>query len=178
MSRLLIVYGTTEGQTRKIAEFIAAKARGAGHVVEIHDATAVPAGLNPEGFDHVIVAASLHHEQHQAPVDFFVRKNLLPLQNVHTAFLSVSLSAAGDESDHHDALACANRFLMELRWQPSRTVLVAGALRFTEYDFFKRWALKQIARQKGAPTDTSSDYEFTNWSELERFTSEFLGQAG
>ena len=51
---------------------------------------------------------------------------------------------------------------------------VAGAFRYTEYDFFKRWALKYIAWHKGAPTDTSRDYELTDWEDLARFVDGFV----
>ena len=34
---VLIVYGTTEGQTRKIAEWTATHVRERGHQVELHD---------------------------------------------------------------------------------------------------------------------------------------------
>jgi len=175
MSRVLIVYGTTEGQTRKIATFVAEACRKSGHAADLHDATMLPEKLDIEGFDHVIVAASLHREHHQAAVEHFIRANLLALQNVKTAFLSVSLSAAGDAEDQRAARACLNRFLLDLRWQPSTTLLVAGALRFTEYDFFKRWILKRIAADKGAPTDTSRDHEFTDWGGLERFVADVVG---
>jgi menaquinone-dependent protoporphyrinogen oxidase len=51
---------------------------------------------------------------------------------------------------------------------------VAGAFRYTEYDFFKRWAMKLIAREHGQPTDTSKDYELTDWSRLDAFCQRFI----
>ena len=39
--RILICYGTTEGQTRKIAEFIADVVKRGGHEPALFDATAV-----------------------------------------------------------------------------------------------------------------------------------------
>jgi menaquinone-dependent protoporphyrinogen oxidase len=32
--------------------------------------------------------------------------------------------------------------------------------------------MKRIARKAGAPTDTSRDYEFTNWQALDRFVEQ------
>jgi menaquinone-dependent protoporphyrinogen oxidase len=55
---ILLIYGTTEGQTRKIAEFIKPELEKAGHVVTLCDATNQP--LGPEGFDAVFIAGSLH----------------------------------------------------------------------------------------------------------------------
>ena len=33
--------------------------------------------------------------------------------------------------------------------------------------------MKRIARKEGAPTDTSRDYELTDWTEVERLAREF-----
>jgi menaquinone-dependent protoporphyrinogen oxidase len=52
--------------------------------------------------------------------------------------------------------------------------LAAGAFRFTRYDFFKRWAMKLIAAQKGIDADTSKDLELTDWPALDAFVKEFL----
>ncbi len=38
---------------------------------------------------------------------------------------------------------------------------VVGAFRYTQYDFFKRWGMKLIAREKGI--STSRDLELTDW---------------
>ena len=40
MARILVLYGTTEGQTRKIAEVLATELRGRGADVDLVDAAA------------------------------------------------------------------------------------------------------------------------------------------
>lgn len=174
MARLLIVYATTEGHTRKVANFIADKATARGQDVSVYDVTALPAELTIESFDHVIVAASIHRDAHQPSIDHFVRSHILALQKVKTAFLSVSLGAGGDAEERYDAWACVRRFLIGARWQPTKALIVAGALKFTEYDFFKRVLARRLARDKRAPASGGQDYEFTNWAELSRFTDDFL----
>jgi menaquinone-dependent protoporphyrinogen oxidase len=49
----------------------------------------------------------------------------------------------------------------------------AGALKYLEYDFFKRALMRQIARKEGASVDTSRDHEFTDWEALDAFVQEF-----
>ena len=44
-----------------------------------------------------------------------------------------------------------------------------GAVAYTRYGWWYRWYLKRISRRKGLPTDTSRDWDFTEWSEVERF---------
>ena len=57
--KLLIVYGTTEGQTRKIATFIADHARGNGHQVALFDSTDMPERIDIDGSDAIIAAGSV-----------------------------------------------------------------------------------------------------------------------
>jgi menaquinone-dependent protoporphyrinogen oxidase len=61
---VLVVYGTTEGQSRKVAEFIAdaPKARG----VDLVDSSAEGATLIQPVYAAVIVCGSLHQHSHQA----------------------------------------------------------------------------------------------------------------
>jgi menaquinone-dependent protoporphyrinogen oxidase len=52
-------------------------------------------------------------------------------------------------------------------WHPARVVPVAGALLYTHYNPLVRWMMKKIAKSEAMPTDTSKDYEFTNWGALD-----------
>ncbi|MGI9504958.1 MAG: flavodoxin domain-containing protein [Geminicoccaceae bacterium] len=174
---ILIVYGTTEGQTRKIATFMADHVGNRGEVVTLLDSTEVPKSLRVEDFDVVITAGSVHNGRHQASLFQFVRDHHEILQDKPSALVSVSLSMASDDKeDRLDAAACAERFLVAAEWKPTVTHLVAGAIRYTQYDFFKGWILKMIAGSKGASTDTSKDHEFTDWKDIEVFLDSFLSQ--
>ena len=174
---ILIVYGTTEGQTRKIASFLADHARAGGNDVTLVDSTDAPKDLHVESFDTVIAAGSVHNGRHQASLFQFVRDHREVLATMPTAMLSVSLSMASDnKEDRLDAAACADRFLSAAEWSPTVIHLVAGAIRYSQYDFFKSWILKMIASTKGASTDSSKDHEFTDWRDLEAFIDAFVGQ--
>ena len=50
----------------------------------------------------------------------------------------------------------------------------AGALRYTDYDFFKRWMAKRLASKRGAPVETDRDFELTDWRALDVFVDQFL----
>ncbi len=174
---ILVIYGTTEGQTRKIAGFIADRIRDRCETVTLADSTALPKDLDIDAFDAVIAAGSVHNGRHQASLFQFVRDRREVLQTKPGAFVSVSLSMASDDKeDRLDAVACADRFLTAAEWKPTVTHLVAGAIRYSQYDFFKSWILRMIASTKGASTDTSQDHEFTDWKDLEAFVDAFLAQ--
>lgn len=175
MARLLIVYATTERQTRKVAEWLGQQARERGHEVVVHDAATPGPAPDPAAFDAAIVAASVHVGHHQTAAAHYVRQHRSALEARPSAFLSVSLSAAGDEDDRQDARECAGQFLAHAGWRPQQVELVSGAFRFTQYDFFRRWIMRRIAREKGEPTE--GDKEYTDWAALGRFLDGFLAAA-
>ena len=53
----------------------------------------------------------------------------------------------------------------------------AGALKYVEYDYFKRWMMKRIAEEEDGPTDTSRDHELTDWPALDEFVDAFVNCA-
>ena len=113
----------------------------------------------------------------------FVKNHRLVLGRIRTAFLSVTLSEAGAEmpnnspTEHRSFRAgcrtdALERFYVQTNWHPTVAKPVAGALRFTHYNFLVRMIMKRIARKAGAATDTSRDYVYTDWLGFDRFASE------
>lgn len=176
--KFLLVYGTTEGQTRKVASFVAHHLAQRGHRSQVLNAAETTAAADPRQFDAVIVAASVHAGQYQSALIDFVRQHLAAINSRPNAFLSVSLAAASDDEDDVRGLEqCLTNFTKQTGWTPQRTHHVAGAFRYTSYDFLKRWAMKYIAFRKGESTDTSRDHELTDWDDLARFVETFSTSA-
>lgn len=172
--RILVLYGTTEGQTAKICEFATEKLRQKGFEVTLVDAARADRDIPVSGYDAALIAASLHIGGFQKSVLRLVEENAAALAAIPNAFLSVSLSAAGeDASDWKGLEKCLEDFFAHADWRPRRIEHVAGAFRYTKYDFFKRIAMKNIAKQRGAPIDTSRDWEMTDWDKLSAFVDEF-----
>lgn len=171
---VLILYGTTEGQTRKVVEFMRQRLEAGGHIVTLWEAT-TDVNLSLSGYDAVIVAASVHLGKYQQSVEHWARTNAVDLSRLGAAFVSVSLAAAGtDEDDVKGIGQVVADFIHRTGWTPAIVEHVAGAFRYTEYDFFKRWALKYIAWRKGAPTDTTHDWELTDWDAVARFVDNYV----
>lgn len=179
MTRVLILYGTCEGQTAKIAEYIAQVIRGRGG--EAHPVDIMGAGpLHVEDYDGVIVGASVHMGKHENYVRDFVGKHRDALGRVPTAFFSVSLAAHEDtDAAREEVEGYIGRFMHDTGWHPGKVGVFAGALLYTRYGFLKRWMMKKIAGSKGsADTDTSRDYIYTDWAGVEHFAEEFVGSLG
>lgn len=173
MSRVLILYGTTDGHTRSVAESLGRALQLGGHAVDVIEA----ARANPAAREYsaVIVAASLHAGGYQAAVEQWVREHARDLAARPTAFVSVCLGILqrGDAAVMADLDAMVRRFGEKTGWQPGSVKFVAGALLYTRYNVFKRWIMRRIAAKAGGDTDTSRDYVYTDWADLRRFADEF-----
>ena len=174
MAKVLILYGTTEGQTAGIAEVITDVIREMGHEAEAVDIKRVSDTL-PDGYDAVIIGASIHMGKHDKHVVEFVHKNHDTLERLPSAFFSVSLAAQGDTQE---AAGYVDRFEDETGWRPGRVALFGGALLYTHYGFIKRHMMKKIAGEKPGQlgTDTSRDYVYTEWDAVRRFAEHFADQ--
>jgi menaquinone-dependent protoporphyrinogen oxidase len=170
---ILIVYGTTEGQTRKIARFMDDVLTNAGNKVTIADASEEPPA--PKNYDAILIGASIHMHNYQSPVKHYITRYVTELNIIPGAFFSVCLAVASDlEEEHKEAQKITNDFLEQTRWKPLMTTQIAGALKYTQYDFFKRLIMKMISKKEGRTTDTSQDYEYTNWDAVKSFMISFL----
>jgi menaquinone-dependent protoporphyrinogen oxidase len=172
--RILIVYGTTDGHTRHLARFMAHRLQGAGNDVALFDA--VEEGLpDPKSFDAALIAASLHMGHFQSAVVHFARRHHEALNAMQSAFVCVSLSAAGDDPEDWAGLKqCVDRFEAATLWKPRAIHHAEGAILFTAYDFFRKLAMREIARKRGQPVTTDGDYDYTDYEALGRFVDDFV----
>jgi menaquinone-dependent protoporphyrinogen oxidase len=172
MPRILVLYGSTHGQTAKIARYLAEVLRNEPHLVDIADAANWPP--RPDGYDAVIVAASVHARGYQRAVRRWVRRHVKTLNTKPTALVSVCLGVLQrDEAVQREVVAIPNRFADALGWRPSRVKVVAGALPYTHYNILTRWVMRRIVAKAGGDTDTTRDYEYTDWADIKTFAAEF-----
>ena len=170
--KLLIVYGTTDGQTAKIAGRIAESAVAQGLEAELIDSNQIPADFSMQGFDGVLVGSPLRRRHYATSVDAFIREHKSELESRPSAFFSVSLGDASYFSSWMDT--AVQGFLKETGWQPTTIGRFGGALKYTIYDFWTRFFMGLFGWIMGYPTDTSRDHELTDWDEVTKFTNEFI----
>ena len=165
--KILVLYGTTEGQTRKICEFIAERLRSKGDLVTMTDASAPTASVDLRDYEGAIVAASIHVGQYQHAVVQFVRDNHARLNQMPSAFVSVSLSTVDSDAEERESLATiTDNFKAYTGWTNAEIHHVAGAFRASEYNFFKSWLMKLVAWEKSLKLEPGKDLELTDWRAL------------
>jgi menaquinone-dependent protoporphyrinogen oxidase len=137
--------------------------------------TAVRRGVPEVGaFDAVIVAASIHEGHHQDSAINFAIAHRDQLIRRPSAFVSVSLSATMPNGQA-EAQHYVDRFIATTGWLPGKTLLLGGALRWSECDYFQREVLKHILLTGDFTPGEDVNYEFTDWTALQSFMDDFLG---
>ena len=161
--KFLLIYATTEGQTRKIVEFVASQLKNLKHEVELLDSARRLLDLEISAYDAVIIAGSVHQRIHQESVTNFVIAHRGQLEKLPVLLISVSLSIAFD-GGNDEAQNYVDMFVDYTGFKPTSRLLVAGALRFDEYDFFMEQIVEFVVLKD--QENICGDKEFTDWGKL------------
>ena len=173
MARILILFATIDGQTERIARRIGAVLNREGHAITFKGEHEPGLTSALEKSDAVVVGAGVrvgHHSKHLVKL---VRDYGGSIAARPNAFFSVCLSAGGPGAKPAAASGYIDDFIRATGWRPAAIGSFAGALPYSRYNPFVRFMMKLIMGANGGETDTSSDYEYTDWAAVERFAEEF-----
>lgn len=170
----LLIYASIEGQTRKIAAHIEKLLKANHHSSDAINATDDIEFPDLVDVDGVIVCAPVHVSSFPKAINRVLEEKHSKLMAFPGAFVSVSMAvASGEQSDAAEIDKIVHELSEDTNWWPVVTHNAAGALKYLAYDFFKKWMMRRIAEKSGGPTDTSQDYEYTDWDELDKFILQF-----
>jgi menaquinone-dependent protoporphyrinogen oxidase len=174
-----VFFATREGQARRVAEHIADTLHGRGVATDLFDVRDVREAVDWNRYETAFVVASVHLGKHEKEMTRFVRAHRPEFERLGANFVSLSLSQAGAQDERHsaddrrrasaDVEGMIDAFVATTGWRPARVLPAAGALAYRRYNLLVRFVMKRIARANGAPTDTSRNYELTDWAAVDRF---------
>lgn len=174
MSKLAVLYATTEGQTMKIASHIAQRLREQGHDVDQHHVDALD-DFDASRFDGVMLGGSIHEGHYQRYFVRWLAEHQRELASRPTALFTVCLAIASPhEAERAEARHFPDQLLERAKLAPDRSAVFAGALKYTQYSWLKRALMKQIAKHEGASVDATTDHEYTSWPEVDAFVDDFV----
>ncbi|MCC7321131.1 MAG: protoporphyrinogen oxidase [Rubellimicrobium sp.] len=174
---ILILYATTEGQTRKIARRAAAHLALGHHSVEVLEIGAA-GDTDLTDYEAVILAASVHAGQYQPAFIDYATRNHAAIAARRNVFVSVSLSAASREAEDQENIAAVVAHMEKVTgWTPGAIWHVAGAFRFGEYDFLKSWAMRWLGGRRDPAAGKGEDREYTDWQRLYDDLDRFVAPA-
>ena len=172
MTNTLIIYSTTDGQTKKICERIIDFATRKSDItlLAIKDADKI----DLDQYGKIIIGASIRYGKHNPSVYEFIKLNKEELAKKFTAFFTVNVVARKKEKNLPETNPYMKKFLELSGWQPNKLAVFAGRIDYPSYRFFDRLIIRFIMFITKGPTDTSQTYEFTDWKKVEKFAKEVL----
>ena len=166
MSRTLIIYSTTDGQTKVICERIASLLVNAKTEIMTLD-EAGQTGLS--NFNQVIIGASIRYGKHRPELYNFVKEHREELEKVKSAFFSVNVVARKPLKNTPETNPYMIKFLGLTTWRPKHLAVFAGKIDYPRYGFIDKYMIRLIMWMTKGPTDVSGTFEFTDWSAVENF---------
>ena len=168
--KILIIYSSTDGHTKKICEVIKENLinKGELHLTSIENVS----GTNVQFYDYIIIGASIRYGKHNRKVFDFIEKNLNIIENKKNAFFSVNVVARKNEKNTPETNPYIKKFLSKTRWKPKKLGVFAGKVDYPNYSFINKQIIRFIMFITKGPIDTSKSFEFTNWDNVKKFAQE------
>jgi menaquinone-dependent protoporphyrinogen oxidase len=170
MSGSLIIYSSTDGQTKIICEKIKNFSKNSESIKlisleEAHD-------FNLQSYEDIIIGASIRYGKHNKNLYKFISSNKETLEKKRSAFFSVNVVARKPEKNTPETNPYMKKFLKISNWKPDKLGVFAGKVNYPNYGFFDKYIIRLIMLITKGPTDTSRSFEFTDWSKVEDFARE------
>ena len=169
-----IIYASVEGQTARIARFIESQLRKAGHRVDMVNAQGTTA-FSLDNIDKVILAASVHERRHPKLFEALIVAQKRQLEARDTLLMSVSLNAAFPEG-LDEAQDYVTELKMRTGFTPNAELLVAGAIRSGEYDYFATQVLRHVVMRDRDYDASAEEHEFTDWDAVSKAVATFMAE--
>ena len=174
MSDVLVLYHSYDEQTARIARRIGDVIAADRHAVTLQRFNGPGALDGIARYDAIVVGAAIRYGHHDRELEKEVAKHAAHLAAMPNAFFSVCLSAGGPGCKPEAARHYIEAFCRKTGWKPREVTSLAGALQYRKYGAFNRFMMKLIVGHAGGDTDTSRDYEYTDWAAVERFAQAFV----
>jgi menaquinone-dependent protoporphyrinogen oxidase len=168
MATILIVYSSTDGQTKKICQKLQEVIERQAHQVKMTAIEDVQQ-IDLTSFDKIVIGASIRYGKHSPLIIDFIKKNERILTEKSNTFFSVNVVARKPEKNQPDTNPYLQKFLKQISWQPKKLAVFAGKIDYPRYSFFDRLFIQLIMLMTKGPTDPEAMVEFTDWQKVEAF---------
>lgn len=174
-SRILLIYGTGHGQTAKIARRLYRRFDDDGAQTDVFWGKNFSVEATFRDYDVVVIGSSVHMQKHHDYIETFARAHAPFLNTVPSGFFSVS-GARGSDTPRgiSEAEKIVDTFQTRTGWDPNMTETFGGSLPYTKYGPVTRNVMQLISRVNDGETDTSRDWEYTNWTRVDEFADSVL----
>ena len=168
MTKIIIIYSTTDGHTRKICQYLQQEIEKLQNQVVVTPINSVT-DFDLSSFDKIVVGASIRYGKHSPLVFDFIKRNSSVLDRKPNAFFTVNVVARKPEKCDPETNPYLIKFLKQIAWKPTKLAVFAGKLNYQKCKFWDRLAIRLIMRMTKGPTDPNTNVEFTNWNRVKDF---------
>ena len=168
MSKIIIVYSTTDGHTKEICSrlfSIIERSNNEVTLISIEDENKIDLLT----FDKIVIGASIRYGKHSPKVYDFINKNLEILKRKSNAFFSVNVVARKPNKNQPETNPYLKKFLSRIAWKPKELAVFAGKINYQQYSFFDRHMIRMIMWMTKGPTHPKTNIEFTDWNQVNKF---------
>ncbi|GIU05788.1 MULTISPECIES: menaquinone-dependent protoporphyrinogen IX dehydrogenase [unclassified Shewanella] len=166
MSKILIVYSSVHGQTRKICAYLEDKLKAVGNcVTAVNIADKVDLGE----FDKIIIGASIRHGKHNPAVYDFIEAHQAELEQKPSSFFSVSLVARKPLKNTAETNPYMRAFFEKSPWVPDIAEVFGGNLNYPSYGAMDRNIIRFIMWITKGPTAADTNIEYTDWNKVDAY---------
>ena len=166
----IIIYSTTDGQTKKICEAIKENSLNKESIDIFTLKEAFSKKL--ENYDKIIIGASIRYGRHSPMIYKFIQMNKDILERKKNAFFSVNVVARKSDKNTPDTNPYIKKFLKKTSWKPNKLGVFAGKIDYPNLTFVNKHVIRLIMFLTNGPTDIDKTYEFTDWQSVKRFSNE------
>ena len=142
MNNGLIIYSSTDGQTKLIAEYIFYNLNKKFNykLISIKDVN----NFNLNDFDSIIVGASIRYGKYQDELYQFINNNIFELNNSKSCFFSVNAVARKNNKNSIYSNPYILKFFKNNLWKPDNIAVFAGKIVYQKYNFLDRHVIRFI----------------------------------
>ena len=167
----LIIFSTTDGQTKKICEKIKENSINKDNyeIVSLKEVFK----KKIEEYDKIIIGASIRYGRHNPEVYKFIKSHKNTLEKKKSAFFSVNVVARKPDKNTPDTNPYIKKFLKKTKWKPKKLGVFGGKIDYPKLNFINKNVIRFIMFVTNGPTNINNIYEFTDWGSVKKFTKEF-----
>ena len=168
MPRILILYSTVDGHTRRICERLRDGCAAGGNETVLRAVDEVEAAsFDVAAFDTLVIGASIRYGKHRRNVHEFIARHREVLDARACAFFSVNIVARKAHKNRPETNPYVQKFLRRTAWRPRLVEVFAGKLDYPRYGWLDRQMIRLIMRITGGPTDPSTVIDYTDWAAVD-----------
>ncbi len=166
--KTLIIFSTVDNHTKKISHYISnfLDSKESIDVVNLE----IVNKYNLMDYNRIIIGASIRYGKFRKNLYEFISENKIYLDKKVSCFFGVNLVARKKEKNSPETNPYIIKFLKKTNWHPNLVGVFAGSLEYSKYKISDKFIIKFIMWITDGPTDTSKDYEFTNWDDVKNFS--------